>query len=174
MRDPVPTGYVCSLPDPGAGGLDPAASNDDQHPRGASPVRSAADRGRSPTRSSAFATTATPGPDNCKLHPGGGPKGYHTNSQYRGSSSPSPRRSYTPSPGPSPRVAVVSSTIPTASALKATQRITENCGQQALAPAETQAANATLTRELEQTRQQLMQAHGAQQGGGGGAWWPRF
>ena len=113
------------------------AANSLGNSRGASPVRPAADRGRSPTHASAFATTATPGPDNCRLHPSGGPKGYHTNAQCRGSRSPSPRRSYTPSPGPSPRVAVVSSTTPPASALKATQRITENSGQQALALDET-------------------------------------
>ena len=112
------------------------AANSLGNSRGASPVRPAADRGRSPTHASAFATTATPGPDNCRLHPSGGPKGYHTNAQCRGSRSPSPRRSYTPSPGPSPRVAVVSSTTPPASALKATQRITERVAAEVLTGAE--------------------------------------
>ena len=60
---------------------------------------------------------------------------------------------------------MVSSTTPLASALKATQKVTENNAQQALSLAETLAANATLTRELETLRQQLKQARNNQQGG---------
>ena len=62
----------------------------------------------------------------------------------------------------------MSSATPLASALKATQKVIENNAQQALSLAETLAANATLTRELETTRQQLKQARKILQGGGGG------
>ena len=60
----------------------------------------------------------------------------------------------------------MSSATPLASALKATQKVIENNAQQALSLAETLAANATLTRELETTRQQLKQARKILQGGG--------
>ena len=130
--------------------------------RGASPARSASsERGRSTTRTSPFTLTATPGPDNCTVHPNGSAKGFHTKAQCRSNKSPSR------SPGPSNRVAaVVSNTTPLASALKATQKVTENNAQQALSLAETLAANATLTREVETMRQQLKQARNNQQGGG--------
>ena len=129
--------------------------------RGVSPVRSvSAERGRSAARMSPFTLTATPGPDNCTVHPSGSTKGFHTNEQCRSSKSPSR------SPGPSNRVAVVSSATPLASALKATKKVIENNAQQALSLAETLAANPTLTRELETTRQQLKQARNILQGGG--------